>query len=91
MDALALPAPQLDSDIVNPAKTLVPRILSPRLVAQCMLGTALALTLTGATCDDTVAYPATGNIDRLADAVLVTPDSSVFPRQTYVVLANPDL
>lgn len=57
--------------------------------------TAAALALTsvslGATCDETVADPATGNIDRLADAVLVTAAANTFPREAYVVLANPDL
>ncbi|MCP4501596.1 MAG: hypothetical protein GY822_16685 [Deltaproteobacteria bacterium] len=42
-------------------------------------------------CDESVNDPATGNIDRIADAVFVQPDSDAVPRQSFVLMTNPDL
>lgn len=59
-------------------------LVSASLLATCVM------TLTSG-CNDDVNDPATGNIDRLADAVFVQPDSTRVPRQSYVFVSNPDL
>lgn len=59
-----------------------------RLTA-CLLA-ALCACDTGAFCAQDTPQPS-GNLDELADALLITPPTSSGPRHSYVVLANPEV